>query len=226
MVVKALQSPPTSSSASAMAAAERVAVPLNSRCSKKCEAPASCVPIHVAGAAGAHPVRHGDRAHIRRAGLGDQADARWRKDRGLDQRRRRRPRGGRRRRRHRLPAPHRRPHRARGHRARRPTRPRRRPRTTVPHCRRRREPGPASCRGRPGHGPGRPDHDRHVHDRHGRGHRITTASSAIRRTDPGAPPRCPRAPRRGEEGDPCPEGRCRRLALRSVDPGSAHLRRC
>ncbi len=40
MVVKALKSPPTSSTASAMAVADRSAVPLNSRCSRKCDEPA------------------------------------------------------------------------------------------------------------------------------------------------------------------------------------------
>ena len=41
MVVKALKSPPTSSTASAMAEGERVAVPLKRRCSRKWDAPAS-----------------------------------------------------------------------------------------------------------------------------------------------------------------------------------------
>ena len=40
MVVKALKSPPTSSTASAMADADRSAVPLNSRCSRKWDEPA------------------------------------------------------------------------------------------------------------------------------------------------------------------------------------------
>ena len=41
LVVKAFMSPPTASMASAMSRALRVSVPLNSRCSRKCEAPHS-----------------------------------------------------------------------------------------------------------------------------------------------------------------------------------------
>ena len=37
--VKALNSPPTASSATEMSSAERSAVPLNNRCSRKCEQP-------------------------------------------------------------------------------------------------------------------------------------------------------------------------------------------
>ncbi len=41
LAVKALNSPPTASSDTEMSSAERSGVPLNSRCSRKCEAPAS-----------------------------------------------------------------------------------------------------------------------------------------------------------------------------------------
>jgi hypothetical protein len=100
----------------------------------------------------------------------------------------------------------------RGRPARRPVRPRRRPRMTVRRWRRpaRRLPGGRCGSGRPGRGrPGR--------GRPGHGHR---ALPHPRRS------RTPRRVPRRATARPCPAGRCRRPGPRPADPTSGRPRRC
>ena len=92
MVVKALKSPPTSSSASAMAAADRSVGALEQQVLEEVRRPGELAGLVTRP--GADPEADCHRADIRH-GLGDQADA-ARQDGRLDQRRRERPRGGRR----------------------------------------------------------------------------------------------------------------------------------
>ena len=219
LVVKALQSPPTSSSDSAMAAAERVGVPLKSRCSRKCDAPASSSdssrepePTQYATATErtSAMVSVTRRMPLGRTEVSINGDASGRAAGGG--------------RRHCCCGPPLRPRPGPGPRARRPARPRRRPRRRAPRCRPAPEPEPAPTV------PAVPVALAAVAVAVATVTTVTGHCARGRRLRlPESPEDAPsarlRAPRPAT-GTPCPAGRCRPPAPRSAGPASARPRRC